>query len=259
VRRAALALSRAIERRVPALATSKWWKEERHGDASFLGQQYGPAYFSHPQRFIVSYAYELPFGHPSNSFLKKAAEGWNMTGNIVVQDGTPLTFLTENGGSAYSTGSGSSPEAGQSRAQLCPGMTYSSIQTSGSLTSRLGGSNSANGYITSNAFCDTPAIESNGVTITSQAACPTCATLYGNSGLGIILGPGNVNWDTSIMKTTKLTEKQIVQFRTDFFNILNHPQFANPGLQQSTPNTFGVITATAVNPRIIQFGLKYIF
>jgi len=228
-------------------------------DASFLGQQYGPAYFAHPQRFIVSYAYELPFGHPGNTFLRKAAEGWNMTGNIVVQDGTPLTFLTENGGSAYGVGSGSTPEAGQSRAQLCPGMTYSSIQTSGSLTSRLGGSNSVNGYITANAFCDTPAIEPNGTTITTQAACPTCATLYGDSGLGIILGPGNVNWDTSIMKTTKITEKQIVQFRTDFFNILNHPQFANPGLQQSTPNTFGVITATAVNPRIIQFGLKYIF
>jgi len=182
-----------------------------------------------------------------------------MTGNIVVQDGTPLTFLTEGGGSAYGTGSSSTPEGGQSRAQLCPGMTYNNIQTSGGITSRLGGSNSANGYIVNNAFCATPAIMADGVTETTQAACPTCATLFGNSGLGIILGPGQVNWDTSLMKTTKITEKQTVQFRTDFFNILNHPQFANPGLQQSTPNTFGVITATAVNPRIIQFGLKYIF
>ena len=228
-------------------------------DASYLAQQYGPAYFSHPHRFIASYAYELPFGHPGNGLLKTLAEGWSMTGNVVVQDGTPLTFLTENGGSAYGTGSSSSPEGGQSRAQLCPGMTYSSIQTGGSLTSRLGGSNSANGYILANAFCNTPAIEPDGVTITSQTACPTCATLYGNSGLGIIQGPGNVNWDTSFMKTTHITEKQTLQFRTDFFNILNHPQFANPGLQQSTPNTFGVITSTSVNPRIIQFGLKFIF
>ncbi|MBV9769662.1 MAG: hypothetical protein JOZ32_08835, partial [Bryobacterales bacterium] len=228
-------------------------------NASFLSQQYGPAYFAHPHRFIASYSYELPFGHPSNAFISKVAEGWSMSGNIVVQDGTPLTFITENGGSAYGVGSATTPEGGEGRAQLCPGITYSNLQTTGSLTSRLGGSNSANGYIVANAFCAPPAIMPDGVTVTSQAACPTCATLYGNSGLGIIQGPGNVNWDTSFMKTTHITEKQTLQFRTDFFNILNHPQFSNPGLQQSTPNTFGVITATSVNPRIIQFGLKFIF
>ena len=132
------------------------------------------------------------------------------------------------------------------------------MQTTGSITSRLGGSNSASGYIAANAFCGVPAIEPNGTTITSQAACPTCATLYGSSGLGIILGPGNVNWDTSILKTTHITEKTTIQFRTDFFNILNHPQFSNPGVEQNT-NTFGVITTTSTNPRIVQFALKFLF
>jgi hypothetical protein len=233
--------------------------QSNSNDASFLGQQYGPAYFAHPQRFIVTYSYELPFGHPSNALLKKAVEGWNMTGNILVQDGSPLTFLNLNGGSAYGVGSGTTPEGGQSRAQLCPGATASNIQTSGSITSRLGGSNSANGYLNTAQFCGMPAIMPDGVTQTTALACPTCGTLYGDSGLGIVLGPGNVNWDTSIMKTTKITEKHTIQFRADFFNILNHPQFSNPGVQQSTPNTFGVITTTSANPRIIQFGLKYMF
>ncbi len=228
-------------------------------DASFLGQQYGQAYFARPQRFIVSYSYELPLGHPANPFLKKLTEGWNMTGNIVVQDGTPLTFTNTAGGSAYGTGSAGSGEGGTARAQLCPGVTYGNMQTSGSLTSRLGGSNSANGYFSANAFCAQPAIEPDGLTVTTQAACPTCATLFGDSGLGIILGPGQVNWDTSLMKTTHLTERHIIQFRADFFNILNHPEFANPGVAQNTPNTFGVITSTVSNPRIIQFGLKYMF
>ncbi len=138
-------------------------------------------------------------------------------------------------------------------------MTYNNILTTGGMSSRLGGSNSANGYLVANAFCAQPAIEPDGVTQTTQAACPTCATLFGSSGLGIILGPGNVNWDTSILKTIHLTEKQTLQFRADFFNILNHPQFANPGVAQNTPNTFGIITATATNPRIIQFGLKFMF
>jgi len=233
--------------------------QSNSNNASFLGQQYGPAYFAHPQRFIVSYAYELPFGHPSNGFLKKAAEGWLMTGNILVQNGTPLTFTNTAGGSAYGTGGAGTGEGGTARAQLCPGVTYSSMLTSGSMTSRLGGSNSPNGYFNQTDFCAQPAIEPDGVTVTSQAACPTCATLFGSSGLGIILGPGNVNWDTSILKTTHITEKATIQFRTDFFNILNHPQFSNPGVAQNTPNTFGVITTTATNPRIIQFALKFMF
>jgi Carboxypeptidase regulatory-like domain/TonB dependent receptor len=233
--------------------------QSNSNDASYLGQQYGPAYFAHPQRFIVSYGYQLPFGHPTNTFLKKLAEDWMMTGNIVVQDGSPLTFTNSAGGSAYGTGSAGTGEGGTARAQLCPGVTYSNMLTSGSLTSRLGGSNSANGYISSTAFCEQPAIEPNGVTVTSQAACPTCATLFGDSGLGIVLGPGNVNWDTSVLKTFHLTEKQTLQFRSDFFNILNHPQFSNPGVAQNATNTFGVITTTAVNPRIIQFALKFLF
>ncbi len=234
--------------------------QSNSNDASSLGQQYGPSYYEHPQRFIVSYSYELPFGHPSNAFLKSVAEGWSMTGNIVVQDGTPLTFYDTSGGSAYGTGGAGSGEGGTARSELCPGQTYSSIQTSGGITSRLGGANSLNGYInTTTGFCAQPAIMPDGVTETTQAACPTCATLFGSSGLGIILGPGNVNWDTSFMKTTHLTEKHILQFRADFFNILNHPQFANPGVDQSESTTFGVITATSTNPRIIQFALKYMF
>jgi hypothetical protein len=233
--------------------------QSNSNDASNLNQQYGPAYFAHPQRFIVSYSYLFPFGHPSNPFLNRAAEGWMMTGNVVIQDGSPLTFTNTAGGSAYGTGSAGSGEGGSARSQLCPGATYSNIQTGGGITSRLGGSLSANGYINPAEFCDQPAIMPDGVTVTSQAACPTCATLFGNTGTGIILGPGNVNWDTSILKTTHITEKQTIQFRADFFNILNHAQFSNPGVAQNTPNTFGVITTTAVNPRIIQFALKFMF
>jgi hypothetical protein len=77
--------------------------------------------------------------------------------------------------------------------------------------------------------------------------------------VGIVLGPGQFNWDISIVKLTKFTERQALQFRTEFFNAFNHPQFNNPGGADSTPTTFGVITATSVNPRLIQFALKYLF
>ena len=92
-------------------------------------------------------------------------------------------------------------------------------------------------------------------------------TGYGDSGSGILLGPGQFNWDMSALKTTRITERQTVQFRAEFFNIFNHPQFTNPNAGQgaifSLPDrasgSFGQITSTSVNPRVIQFALKYIF
>ena len=49
-------------------------------------------------------------------------------------------------------------------------------------------------------------------------------------------------------------------FRTEFFNAFNHAQFANPGSEDvNAGSSFGKITSASVNPRLIQFGLKYIF
>ena len=223
-------------------------------DASSLGQQYGSAYYNRPQRFIVNYSWELPFGHPSG-FLGKVAEGWVASGVTVVQNGTPLTFTDAKAGTIYGV-SGPSPTTptlntvifgafNVGRAQLCPGATYSSLNTSGSVEDRLGGASKGPGFFNSSAFCPAPVI-GNG-------------TGYGNSGVGIDLGPGQFNWDFSLVKTTRITERQTVQLRTEFFNTFNHPQFNNPGTAISTPATFGVITSSSVNPRLIQFALKYSF
>jgi len=75
----------------------------------------------------------------------------------------------------------------------------------------------------------------------------------------MMLGPGQFNWDISIIKNTRLTERQAVQFRAEFFNAFNHPQFGNPGLARDTANSFGVISATSTNPRLIQLALRYSF
>ncbi len=50
-----------------------------------------------------------------------------------------------------------------------------------------------------------------------------------------------------------------MQFRAEFLNLFNHPQFSNPVTKQDTPATFGGIQSLATNPRIIQFAMKYIF
>jgi hypothetical protein len=56
-----------------------------------------------------------------------------------------------------------------------------------------------------------------------------------------------------------MREKQSLQFRAEFFNAFNHAQFANPGVARNAAPTFGVITSTATNPRLIQFALKFLF
>lgn len=214
-----------------------------------LAQQYGPVGFSHPQRFVINYSYDLPFGQ-HNGALGILANGWNVSGVTTVQDGTPLTITDQNSGTVYDLGTYDT-----ARAQMCSGSTYGSVGTSGSITQRLGGTAGGPGYLNINAFCPAP-LAPNG----EAAGIYGAPTLYGNSGPGIILGPGNFNWDISIIKTFHISERQSVIFRSEFFNAFNHPQFANPvGTAISTPSTFGEITSTSVNPRIIQFALKYIF
>jgi hypothetical protein len=219
---------------------------------------YGPAGFERPQRFVVNYSYDLPFGNHTGA-LGWLAKGWQLAGVVVVQSGEPLTLTTVNGGSAFTGGpAANSGESGASTVQLAPGATYSSLSTPGGVESRLGGSGSTNGYFNLSAITSNIAINPNG-TATTVALCPTCATLYGNAGLGILQGPGQFNWDQSLIKTTKFGERQSLQFRVEAFNILNHPQFGNPATTYSTASTFGQITTTSTNPRIIQLGLKYLF
>jgi len=98
-----------------------------------------------------------------------------------------------------------------------------------------------------NAFCPTPVIGDDGM-----------ATGYGNSGVGVLLGPGQFNWDIAVLKTTPIREGQDLQFRAEFFNAFNHPQFGNPGVALGDAG-FGVITSTSTNPRLVQFALKYLF
>jgi len=91
---------------------------------------------------------------------------------------------------------------------------------------------------------------------------------FGNSGIGILRGPGLANVDLNASKNFRITEKQSLQFRAEFFNLFNHPNFALPNANVfaqaanggATPNpTFGKVTATTTNSRQIQFGLKLLF
>ena len=81
---------------------------------------------------------------------------------------------------------------------------------------------------------------------------------YGNAGRNILYGPGRVNFDFSLFKDFPITEQVKVQFRTEFFNIFNTPQFDLPNATIGTGSA-GTITGIVGIPRQIQFGLKIVF
>jgi hypothetical protein len=82
---------------------------------------------------------------------------------------------------------------------------------------------------------------------------------------------GADNFDFAIFKRTTFAERYGLEFRTEFFNLFNHPQFGPPGtgfnptldasgnIINPAANGFGTVTSTINNPRLIQFALKFIF
>jgi hypothetical protein len=80
-----------------------------------------------------------------------------------------------------------------------------------------------------------------------------------------VYGPRFVNTDFSVIKNFPFHESMNVQFRAEFFNLFNHPQFYMDGLGDSgqqdinTPSSFGVINNTVNNPRLVQFALRLAF
>jgi Carboxypeptidase regulatory-like domain len=246
-----------------------------------LGQQYGPAAFNRSQRLIVSYSYTLPWKSTSG-FSGKALSGWTVSGVTTVQNGEPFTITDATGGSIYGSG-------GTNRAMLAdpvncgsngicqPGPKYS-VSSSGSTTSRVisGMTNpSAGGWINPAAFTPFSTLNASssycigGIPNPSGSSTATCGSSaspfvgagwgFGNAPIGILTGPGQWNSDMSIEKDTKVTEGTTLQFRAEFYNLFNHPQFNPPASTAIGSTTFGLIQSSSVTPRVIQFGLKFLF
>jgi hypothetical protein len=86
-------------------------------------------------------------------------------------------------------------------------------------------------------------------------------TGFGNSRTGVATGPGQANVDVAVSKILKCRlpmEGSSLEFRSEFYNALNHPQFAHPDNDFASP-TFGFIRSTSVSSRVLQLALKFAF
>lgn len=206
------------------------------GDQNSPRQRYGPDEFIRRHRLIVNYTYDLPGPNGGGTFRKETLGGWSLVGVTTVQSGENLSLRFTNALNVF----GITNDRASLSGKCTPGQYVNSSAP-----------NHFQNYVNANCFT-TPAVFS---------ADDPRALGFGNSGVGILEGPGQFNWDLGILKNLSLgwpREGAGMEFRTDFFNAFNHTQFANPNVTFGTP-TFGRITDTSVGPRVIQFALKMKF
>lgn len=205
--------------------------------------------FDRRQRFVASGVYQLPFLADAQGVEKAALSGWEASGVIILQTGEPFTLFDPSGGGAYAL---ASPSA---TATFSNGYNCALAPSQGGVEARLGN------WVKPQAYRPDPAA-------TLSSGNPSDATLYGNTPRNCIVGPPQKNVDFTLGKIFKLGERQALRFRVDFFNLFNHPSFANPAAPAIAPVTVNgtqvlggsaPITSTVGTPRLIQFSLKYSF
>jgi hypothetical protein len=200
------------------------------GDQTNLAGNWAPSDYNVTNRLVVSGIYSIPaFGFvlDRTAFGRRLFSGWQIAGVGTAQTGLPFTVTDSKGAAFYAT-------AGTNEANFAPGATPQTARLTGSTTSRL------THYFNTAAFV-------------------TSGNYYGNSGRNILHGPSQKDIDASLIKDTQIRDSVDFEFRAEFFNVLNIVNFANPGSALQTASTFGVISATNGNPRIIQFAAKIKF
>jgi hypothetical protein len=204
------------------------------GDQNSPSQRWGRASFDRTHRFVFSQTWTLP--SPSTGLPRSVLGGWYLATVITIQSGSALTIGDTNANNVFGIS--------EDRAQLSGKCAKSQLVTGGPTGSKL------YNYFNASCFMTPPVIGTDGI-----------GTDFGNSGTGIVDGPGQANLDLAISKAIALAwphEKSSVQLRAEFFNALNHSQFANPDTNFSSP-TFGVISSTSVNARVGQLALRFSF
>ena len=230
--------------------------------------EYGPSNFNIPRRLTWNFAYDLP---KMGGNLRRLKNGWGLNSVLSLQDGQPFHF-NYNFEDDFS-GSGN----GFDRPDVVGPIVYHPHQPLN--------------FVDVSSFaipCTVDVATPNGL----ATDCIPGTRHFGNMGRNSLRGPSFKELNFAIYKTTNLTERLNMQFRADFFNILNHPNFANPylpaflsdpaangfqvvnGREVGAPNTgtggTGVITATGDvgignpfigggGPRGIQLAVKFTF
>ena len=188
--------------------------------------EHGIASYDVPQRFAANYVYRLPFGSGGKylanvAVVKHVIGGWEIAGITEFQTGLPITISQSN-----ATG----------------GFTNAQRPNQVASTSLAGGQRSISQWLNPNAFIAAPAFTS------------------GNAPRYPLYGPGYENFDAALMRNVMIGEHLRVQFRGEFYNLMNHANFKNPSNNTWAVGNliFGKLTSD-VGPRTIELALRLFF
>lgn len=204
------------------------------GDYYAREANWGASSFDRTHRLVISYYWQLPEAGASR-LAAALLHGWSLSGVTTAQSGQPFSVTDSRAGTIYGV---------PSYAQLADGRQTADAQKDGRTQDRL------NQYFDTTLFVAPPVI-GNG-------------TGFGNAKRNVLRGPGQVNFDIALAKSTRLggiSQGSELELRAEAFNVLNTPQFGNPGVAQANAAnaSFGIISTTVVAPRIVQLAVKYRF
>jgi hypothetical protein len=220
----------------------------------------GVSDFDRPHRFVFSYVYELPrlVSNESSVVVRGLLNNWQIGGIFTAMSGLPIDVVDTGAASFYGLSGGSAPLA---RPNLV-GDPFANVPA---------------GYFFNPAAFARPVVQAGQVIPSSggTAVAGAVGTDFGNVGRNLLRGPRQTNFDFSIFKRFPFGEAKAIEFRTEFFNLTNQVNFANPisdlnavaasggSLDANgrvvTPGSFGKIISASNNPRLIQFALKFNF
>ncbi len=222
-------------------------------DESTLDASRGLSDFDRTHRFAVSYRYELPFYKAATGVKGALLRDWTVSGITIFQSGTPFSVLDSGAGTGF-LGPGLTPLT--LGASLASGGSIGAGTTSGDIHKRI------DGYLNIDNFTKAPLLYPAQCDPNDPANFDSnfCTTDFGNLGRNIYRGPFQQNWDFSLIKNFRLSERQSLRFTADFFNIWNHANFNSPAQADvENPAAFGKIVQTVGTPRLIQFSLRWAF
>ncbi|HTM51228.1 MAG TPA: TonB-dependent receptor [Bryobacteraceae bacterium] len=180
--------------------------------------------FDVPHNFKFSNLWDVP-GLKAGPVAGKIINGWQLNAILVRQSGFPFTMSSGQDNSFTNVGS--------DRADYIGGNV--NLGDSRPLSEKL-----VQWFDTSRFVVNAPGA-------------------FGNSGRNILRGPGFFNTDLGVLKSTRITERTNLQFRAEFFNVFNHPNFRLPASNVSSAQKGRITAVIDDNQRIIQFGLKLLF
>ena len=200
-------------------------------DSFNLNAERGNSDFDVRQRLAINYVWDLPVGrghaHLSENSIGKVLEGWQIAGITTFATGLPFDVLTDT--DTAHTGFFQRPDYNPSAAPVV--VADARLQTGPNL-----------------GFFSVPPFGRGG-----------------NLARNRFYGPWINNWDVVLQKSTQISERMSVEFRTELYNVFNRQQFNQPGNFISDPGTFGQSTGEVRRPdetsvaRQIQFGLRFKF